>query len=112
MKKIIKPAEPEEAVYFSDFSGRPLDIFPSATLSLNFSYGSKYDGSILNFHLNDEDAEKLLAFLKENLNADTKQSLKQQSIHLDDVLEDNIQSRDWTSCDYICHERDLLEQLI
>lgn len=112
MKKVIKPAEQEEAVYFSDFSGKPLDVFPPVTVSLDFSYGSVHDGSTFKFHLDDEDANKLLVFLKNNLNADTKETLKHHSLQLSQLLEDNIQMRDWTSCDYICNEQELLEKLI
>ena len=52
MKKIIKPAEREEAVYYSDFTGKVLnECGPDITLKLDFHYGSKRDGANLELHL-------------------------------------------------------------
>jgi hypothetical protein len=65
MKKIIKPAENEECLYFSDFTGKPLgDIYPPVVLTIDFSYGSLQDGKLLEFHLDDDDILEILEFLK------------------------------------------------
>jgi len=76
MKKVIKPQEPEEAVYYSDFSGRVYQEFVPVTLKIECDYGSKYDGARAEFHLSDKGLEKVLEFLKENLCQETKEKLK------------------------------------
>ena len=46
MKKITKPKQKEEAVYYSDFSGKCFGEYaPPVRLKLEFGYGSIYDGS-------------------------------------------------------------------
>jgi hypothetical protein len=59
MKKILKPQEQEEVVYYSDFSGKLLqasDTFgPPIEIKIFFNYGSKYDTENLELHLDDED---------------------------------------------------------
>jgi hypothetical protein len=71
MKKIIKPQEPEEAVYYSDFSGKLLpesNVFgPPVILKIEYNYGSEQDGDSFELHLDDEDAKKILQFLKNNV---------------------------------------------
>lgn len=113
MKKIIKPAEREEAVYYSDFSGKCFGEFdPHVELTLDFGYGSKYDGSKLKFDLDDKDVEDILAILKSKLSNDTKKGLKTMYTTLDEKYDDSVQSRDWTECEFICNEKDLLEKLL
>ena len=113
MKKIIKPAEREEAVYYSDFSGKCFgDFHPYVELTLDFGYGSNYDGSKLKFDLDDKDVEDILALLKSKLSNDTKKELKTMYTTLDQKYDDSVQSRDWTDCEFICNEKDLLEKLL
>ena len=113
MKKITKPAEKEEAVYYSDFSGKCFgDFHPPVELMIDFGYGSKYDGSKLRFDLDDKDTEDILALLKSKLSNDSKKALKTMYTILNDKYEDSVQSRDWTDCSFICNEKDLLEKLI
>ena len=78
MKKVLKPAEPEEAIYYSDFSGKIFQDFIPVTLTIECSYGSKYDESKVEFHLSDKGLEKVLEFLKENLCPETKEKLKRE----------------------------------
>jgi hypothetical protein len=48
MKKITKPAEKEEFVYYSDFSGKHMgDICSPVEVKIDFNYGSKRDGANL-----------------------------------------------------------------
>jgi hypothetical protein len=113
MKKITKPLQKEEAVYYSDFSGKCFgEMIPPIELKLEFNYGSAYDGTNLTFHLDDKDIEDVLFLLKAKLSNDTKQTLKDMYTRLDSENEDSIQMRDWTSCDYICNQQDLLKKLI
>ena len=113
MKKIIKPAEKEEAVYYSDFSGKCFGEFDShIKLTLDFGYGSKYDGSMLKFDLDDKDIEDIVFLLKSKLSNDTKKVLKDMYTRLDNDYDNNIQARDWFSCNYICNEKALIKKLI
>jgi hypothetical protein len=113
MKKTTRPAQREEAVYYSDFSGKCFGEFdPHIELRLDFGYGSKYDGSKLRFDLDDKDVEDILALLKSKLSNDTKKALKIACAILDDNYDNSVQSRDWTDCEFICNEKDLLEKLI
>jgi hypothetical protein len=113
MKKITKPARREEATYYSDFSGKCFGEFePHIQLTLDFGYGSKYDGSKLRFDLDDKDVEDILALLKSKLSNDTKKSLKSMYTRLDEKYEDSVESRNWIDCEFICNEKELLERLI
>jgi len=113
MKKITKPSEKEEAVYYSDFSGKCFaEMHPPVELILDFGYGSGYDGSKLTFHLDDKEVEDVLTLLKLKLNNETKSLLKQRCAELDSKYEDSVQCRDWTDCNFICNETDLLKKLL
>lgn len=114
MKKITKPAEKEEAVYYSDFNGVPFDhqCGPDIQIDIQFNYGSQYDGSRLILHLNDKEFEPLLKMVKENLSSDTKKEFKKIIDKLDDDYEASIDSRDFYSCHCVGNNLDLLKQLI
>lgn len=74
MKKIIEPSVTECAVYYSDFTGKCFDTFGSqAELTLEFNYGSLHDGSKIQLHLSDEDALKVVEFLKQHVAEETLQ---------------------------------------
>jgi hypothetical protein len=77
MKKILKPLELEDAVYYSDFSGKILNEQPPIEINIDFNYGSKYDGCKLELHLDDEDFDQLLSFLKTKLSEDFKHNYEQ-----------------------------------
>jgi hypothetical protein len=66
----------------------------------------------LSFDLDDKDIEDLLFFLKSKLSNDIKKSLKTMYTILDEKYEDSVDSRDWTDCEFICNEKDLLKKLI
>ena len=113
MKKTTRPAQREEAVYYSDFSGKCFGEFdPHVELTLDFGYGSKYDGSKLRFDLDDDDIGDILFLLKSKLSNDAKKALKTMYTLLDDKYEDSIQSRDWTECEFVCNEKELLEKIL
>ena len=113
MKKITKPAEKEEATYYSDFSGKCFgEFYPPIQLKLEFNYGSVYDGSSFTFDLDDKDIDDILFLLKGKLSNETKKDLKQRFVALNDDYDQHVQDRDWTSCDYICNEKSLLTKLI
>jgi hypothetical protein len=113
MKKTTKPAQQEEATFYSDFSGKCFgEMHPPVELILDFGYGSGYDGSKLTFHLDYKEVEDILFLLKSKLSNETKSLLKQRYTELDSKYEDSVQSRDWTDCNFICNETDLLKKLI
>jgi hypothetical protein len=113
MKKTTRPAQREEAVFYSDFSGKCFgEMPPPVELILDFGYGSKYDGSKLRFDLDDEDIGDILFLLKSKLSNDSKKALKTMCTILDDKYENSVQSRDWDDCRLTCNEQDLLKKLI
>ena len=79
MKKVLKPAEPEEVVYYSDFSGKLLDhnMVP-VTVTIECGYGSEYDGSKVELHLTDKGLNNLLVYIKDRLSKETKEEFKRQ----------------------------------
>jgi hypothetical protein len=79
MKKVLKPAEPEEVVYYSDFSGKLLEhnMVP-VTVKIECGYGSEYDGSTVELHLTDKGLNNLLVYLKDRLCQETKKELERQ----------------------------------
>jgi len=100
MKKVLKPAEPEEVVYYSDFSGKLLDhnMVP-VTIKIECDYGSEYDGSSVELHLTDKGLNNLLTYIKDRLSQETKEEFKRQ---LDSPC---LSSND-------LYNRDLLQKLI
>jgi hypothetical protein len=113
MKKTTKPAQREEATYYSDFSGKCFgEMHPPVELVIDFGYGSKHDGSKLSFDLDDDDIQDILVLIKSKLSNDAKKGFKTMYTVLDDKYEDSVQSRDWTDCNFICNEKDLLKKLI
>jgi hypothetical protein len=114
MKKIIQPQQHEEAIYFSDFTGKPfIDGFPpSVEVKFNFNYGSNYDGANLTLHLSDEDFEKLLPLLREKLSQDAKNEIGKSLHDLDLQIEEGIQSRCSTTCEYASNARSMILNLL
>ena len=100
MKKIIKPAEREEAVYFSDVSGKSFGEFSAPVeLKISFNYGSKHDGSEIQIDLDDEEVKPILDHLKTLVSEDFKQNVKNKLDRFENDYEDSMQMRDWDHCD-------------
>ena len=76
MKQILKPEEPEDAIYYSDFSGRLFKDFVPVTVKIECGYGSVYDGGQVEFHLSDVGLEMLLDFFKKHICIEKKEELK------------------------------------
>lgn len=113
MKKVIKPASKEEAVYYSDFSGKPMGEYGSdIEVNISCGYGSQYDGADFTFNLNDEDITKLLKFMSENLSTDFKDSVKKTLNKYDKNYGDAMQMRDWSHCDNILNNSSFLKELL
>ncbi|MFZ9876479.1 MAG: hypothetical protein ACO3EY_05415 [Candidatus Nanopelagicales bacterium] len=113
MKKITKPAEREEAVFYSDFSGKTLgDLTPPVELKIEFNYGSERDGASLQLHLDDEDVKPIVELIKQKMSADRKKQLKKQLEEQEKSFEDSMQFRDWNSCDYITNSMWFLRELL
>lgn len=79
MKKVLKPAEPEEFVYYSDFSGKLFEhnMVP-VTVKVECDYGSEYDEARIEFHLTDTEFKHLLIYIKDRLSLESKEELKKQ----------------------------------
>ena len=113
MKKVLKPSEKEEAVYYSDFNGKCFgEFYPEATLSFTFDYGSKYDGEALTVHLSDEEAELVLEFLKTKMSEDFKESLRKKLTKQNQNLNDAVDARDYSQSDYYNSSCNLLQFLL
>jgi hypothetical protein len=115
MKKILKPKQIEEAIYFSDFTGQPFDTnfrHPPVEVKMNFNYGSKYDGSEINLHLSDKDMEPILDLIQSKLNPDFRKSLEEDI--KENTLEYNnaIDSKDPIMCDYYISCYNLFKRLL
>jgi len=113
MKKTLKPAEREEAAYYSDFTGKPLCEFGAeASLIMNFSYGSKYDGSAFTLHLSDEDAEEILNIISSKLTEEAKKEIQTNMQQLDVQYDDAMDSRAWGECDFLHNNREVYKKLL
>lgn len=84
MKKVLKPSQPEDCVYYSDFSGKLFEhnMVP-ATVKIECDYGSEYDESRLEFHLTDIELKHLLVYIKDRLCTESKEELKKQIANLE-----------------------------
>lgn len=112
MKKIITPASQEEAVYYSDFSGTVFKYGPEAELTLEFNYGSRYDGSKLEFHLTDKEVLEVVEFIKSKISKDCVDNLKRKRDAITNNLEDAIDARDYSQSDLFPNSRELISKLI
>ena len=113
MKKITKPAEREEAVYYSDFTGKVLnECGPDVTLNLWFGYGSRRDGAELELHLTDQDVDPIIDLIKTKLSSDIKEQLRKKLNKTEDNFNDSMQMRDWDSCDSTSNSIWLLRELL
>ena len=113
MKKIIKPKQHEQAVYFSDFTGQPFDQFGSpVTLKLEFNYGSKYDQSHITLHLSDKDVAPILDVIQSKLNPDFKKSLEEDLDKNIDNMHDALDARDPLMCEYYISCNNLFKRLL
>jgi hypothetical protein len=113
MKKITKPAEREEAVYYSDFSGRCFgEWHPPVEVKIEFNYGSGHDGSVINLHLTDDEVNLFLDVIKKKMSEDYKNFLKHKLDTYNKEYDESISFRDWTSCDRIGNSVDLLRELL
>ena len=103
MKKILKPAEREEAIYFTDFKGKSCGEFDAPVeLKMSFSYGSEYD----------EEARIVLDVIKQNISEDYKKHLKEKLKKTEESYEASMQCRDWTSCEYETNSLNLFEYML
>ena len=113
MKKILKPLEREEAVYYSDFSGTVFDeCGPAIEVKIDFGYGSKYDGAHLKLHLTDKEFEPILAFIKANVSKDYKENIKRYLQEKELHYQTNMQCRDWEGCGWDGNSISLYEEIL
>ena len=79
MKKVLKPSEPEDVVYYSDFSGKLFEhnLAPT-TVKIECDYGSECDGTRIELHLTDAELKHLLVYIKDHLCQESKEELKKE----------------------------------
>jgi len=113
MKKITKPAEREEATYYSDFSGKCFgELHPPVEIKIEFNYGSKHDGAMIGLHLTDEETELFLDIIKKCASKTYKAFLHKKLKEYDDQYQTDCDFRDWDSCESTCNSIDLLKKLL
>ena len=68
MKKTIQPAREEITETWCDGTGAPLpEGLAPLTLTLDFGFGSRFDGAKITLHYSEAEAEKLVALIKTRL---------------------------------------------
>lgn len=84
MKKVLKPAEAEDCVYYSDFSGKLFEhnMVP-VTVKIECDYGSEYDEARVELHLTDTELKNFLVYIKDRLSSESKKELKKQIANLE-----------------------------
>lgn len=114
MKKVIKPAEQEESVYYSDFSGKLLspNYHPPVVLKMDFNYGSKCDGTSIELHLDDEDSKYIIDFIKQKISQEYIDKCKKELEQTEFDLGQAAEFRDWSSCEYISNKISFLNQIL
>ena len=113
MKKIIKPQQKEKAEYFSDFSGESFEDFhPDVQIKFEFNYGSEFDGSRVEFDLTCAEAKHVLDFIRMNLSESKSNELKNKLEQNKIDYDDNMDARDWQSCEYFGNSIDLYKYLL
>jgi hypothetical protein len=113
MKKIVKPEQKEEALYYTDFKGFVCPEWgPPIELKIKFNYGSAYDGDELTLHLTDSELKPILDLIKENLSEDFKYTLKNKLKKAEQNLQNSIEMRDWSASEYNSNSIDLLKFFI
>lgn len=113
MKKITKPAQKEEAVYYSDFTGKAFGEYgPPVDLEISFNYNSYRDGAILTLHLDDNDIKPFIDLIKQNISSNKKKELKNKLKEKEKSFEDSMQFRDWSCCDQISNDVWMIRELL
>ena len=113
MKKITKPAEREEATYYSDFSGKCFgELHPPVEIKIEFNYGSKHDGAMIGLHLTDEEAELFLNIIKKSSSEIYKGFLRKKLEEYYEQYQSSCDFRDWDSCELTGNSIGLLKNLL
>lgn len=113
MKQIIEPAKKERAIYSSDFSDQKYNDFgPPVELQINFNYGSRYDGAQLSLHLDDNDIESILEFIKKKINHQYKAHMTSLLDKYEKQYNDAMDFREWEHCDLIGRSIDLIKYVV
>jgi hypothetical protein len=113
MKKITQPKQEERAEYFSDFSNKSFEGFnPDVEIKFEFNYGSEFDGSRVEFHLTNEEAKHVLDFIRMNLSEGKITELKTRLESTEEDYDDNMDARDWQSCEYFGNAIGLYKYLL
>lgn len=113
MKKILQPKQEEKTEYFSDFSNKSFELFPpDVQIKFEFNYGSKFDGAKIEFHLTDQESEHVLDFIRMNLSECKIDELKNKLEEHEEYYEENVNARDWQSCDHFYNCIELYKYLL
>ena len=112
MKKVTTPYQQEDAVYYSDFSGRCFgETGPDAELQMTFNYGSKYDGSNLTIHLTDKEAQEVIDYIKSRVTQDFKNHLNKTLEEEKAMIQQSLESRDYIMGQYALNSAELYKDI-
>jgi hypothetical protein len=112
MKKVIVPKTYEQAVYYSDFTGKCFSMLPNVELTIEFNYGSKFDGTSLKLELSDEDIMPIIDLIKSKLSEDYKFKLKSENFINNINHDDAMDSRDFSQAELYSNKLELNKILI
>ena len=112
MKKVIIPKTHEQAVYYSDFTGKCFDMLPNVELTIEFNYGSKFDGTSIKLELSDEDIMPIIDLIKSKLSEDYKFKLKSENFINNINHDDAMDSRDFSQAELYSNKLELNKILI
>ena len=113
MKKVLRPEEKEESVFYSDFSGKSFGEFaPDVQVQMTFNYGSKYDGAQIVVHLTDEESNQILEYLSERFTNEKRNELKKLLQEYDSIYEHSLDDRAWDICEFYNKCRELIKKLL
>ncbi len=113
MKKVLKPASKEDAVFYSDFSGKVFDeCGPHCEIEIKFNYGSKFDGGALTLYLTDEEADEMLKMIKPKLSTYTKDEYKHLINQCKQAYQDSVTQRNMQLSEELHNSIDVLQYMI
>lgn len=100
MKIVKTPSTPEKSVFLSDFSGKEFPyVTPEVRVTMEFNYGSQYDGARLSIDLFEKEASEILEIIFRNLHEDSKKIMKHALENSWDEYVKCADMRDWQGCD-------------
>jgi hypothetical protein len=113
MKIVTRPAQAEQAVCSSDFSGKRFaHNIPPVTITIECNYGSRYDGGRARVDLGDEEADQVISFISKRLCPKSLGRFRDELRKAERDLDDSVQARDWVSAEGGYCRLELLRKIV